>query len=347
MISPITGKEMQVRSEIAPLSFRKENFDVFYQFYECETSGIRFTDDALDKINITQVHNSYRAKYGIPFPDEIRQIRQRYGISANKMSEILGLGANSYRLYETGDVPSVAIGRLILSIKQPEEFIKQVSASSHIISKREADKLITNANLIINEWDKNKKKLFGISFHNNFAGELTGYKTLDLDKVSGIISYFNTVHAISLCKTKLNKLLFYTDFNAYQVYGYSMSGLSYQAIQYGPVPFRYDRLYLKLCESEKITIREKEYGDGIYGDDIRSNEKFDSFDFQDIDIEILEFVANKYGFLQTKIIVDRSHKETAWIENHEDSSLINYRYAFCLNEKISPKVIRELDKDLS
>lgn len=53
------------------------------------------------------------------------------------MSEILGLGANAYRLYEAGEMPTVANGRLILSVREPEEFIKQARASSHFLGERE------------------------------------------------------------------------------------------------------------------------------------------------------------------------------------------------------------------
>ncbi|WP_425443439.1 hypothetical protein [Sphingobacterium gobiense] len=39
------------------------------------------------------------------------------------MSEVLGLGVNTYRLYESGEMPTVANGRLILSVRDPEELL--------------------------------------------------------------------------------------------------------------------------------------------------------------------------------------------------------------------------------
>lgn len=58
------------------------------------------------------------------------------------MSEILGLGSNAYRLYESGEIPSVSIGRLILSIKEPEEFRRQIEFSSHLLKDIEKLKLL-------------------------------------------------------------------------------------------------------------------------------------------------------------------------------------------------------------
>ncbi|MBO9573728.1 MAG: hypothetical protein J7497_16195, partial [Chitinophagaceae bacterium] len=130
MRSPITGKEMKLVKEPSRLPFRKEEFSIVYHYYLCEETKEQFTDDELDNINIIQVHNQYREKYGIPFPEEIKAIREKYQISASKMAEVLGFGPNTYRLYEAGEIPSVSNGRLILSINQPEEFIRQVEASN-------------------------------------------------------------------------------------------------------------------------------------------------------------------------------------------------------------------------
>src|SRR5690606_30649265 len=154
MNSPITGKPMKLIREADTLTFRKETFNIVYHYYLCEDSGERFTDDRLDALNITQATNQYREKYGIPFPEEIRQIREQYGVSASKMSEILGLGVNTYRLYESGEMPTVANGRLILSVRGPEEFIKQVEASTHFLNEREVIKFIEKAEALIAKREK-------------------------------------------------------------------------------------------------------------------------------------------------------------------------------------------------
>lgn len=39
------------------------------------------------------------------------------------MSEILGFGENQYRLYENGDMPSEANGKVLMSIMNPEIFL--------------------------------------------------------------------------------------------------------------------------------------------------------------------------------------------------------------------------------
>lgn len=324
MKSPVTGKEMQVRNEVTSLVFRKEEFEVVTHYYECKDSGERFSDDRLDELSIVQVHNQYREKYGIPFPDEIRRIREGYGVSASKMSEILGLGANSYRLYEAGEVPSVAIGRLIMSIRNPATFIQQVTASAHFLSDKEIKKLTEAA--------ETRNTQFIIE--KIFPSKLNGYRQPDFAKIAGIIAFFQVLRKITLFKTKLNKLLFYADFNAYQLTGYSITGLEYRAIQFGPVPSHFQKMYVNLSEQGQISIDEQYFGNGAYGDEINTNTTFDQTLFSQEELKVLEFVAKRYGKLSTDDIVKLSHEETAWCDNAEQKALINYRYAFELNEGI-------------
>ena len=100
MKSAFTGQEMILENENRILNFRKEEFNIVYQFYRCEETGEQFTSTELDEVNMIQLYNQYRDKHNLPFPEEIKEARLKYGLSAAKMSEILGFGINSYRQYE-------------------------------------------------------------------------------------------------------------------------------------------------------------------------------------------------------------------------------------------------------
>lgn len=91
MKSPFTGGNVALQQENSELMFRKEKFQYVHLYYQCEDTKERFTTTEIDELNLSQVYNQYRVKYGIPFPDEIKRIRQMYELSASKMSEILGL----------------------------------------------------------------------------------------------------------------------------------------------------------------------------------------------------------------------------------------------------------------
>ena len=142
MQSPFTGGHATLRHELSELTFRKEKFQYVHQFYECDETKERFTTTALDEVNVGQVYNQYRAKYGIPFPDEIKRIRQRYGLPASKMSQILGFGDNQYRLYENGDMPSEANGKILMSIQNPHIFESFVTNARNQFEEDEFAKIL-------------------------------------------------------------------------------------------------------------------------------------------------------------------------------------------------------------
>jgi uncharacterized phage-associated protein len=247
------------------------------------------------------------------------------------MSDILGFGTNSYRLYESGEIPSVANGRLILAIRQPEDFIKQVEASSNILSPKETQTLITHANRLTEVfkervWDSMfLKHLFLHELPNQFSG----YRKPNLKKLANVIAYF-CEHMESVYKTKLNKLLFYTDFGYYKRTAYSMTGLTYRAIPLGPVPAKFEDLFNKLCEEELISItQELINGTDNYGDLVKSIVQFDESLFNPDEQKVLEDVTLKFKDCYAKQMVNLSHKEKAWEENKESKSLISYqKYAF-------------------
>ncbi|MFW0717791.1 type II toxin-antitoxin system antitoxin SocA domain-containing protein [Pedobacter sp. N23S346] len=331
MKSPFSQKTMPVKHKEFNFTFRKEQFTIRYHYYYCSQTDEEFTDDRLDEINISQVYNQYREKYGVPFPEEISAIREKYNVSASRMSEILGLGANTYRLYESGEMPSVANGRLILSIDKPETFIEQVEASAHFLSEKEQQKLISHSRKIKEEEVKNfwdhmfEEKIFP----DHKPSKYNGYKIPDMEKISEVISYFGK-KGIELYKTKLNKLLFYADFLSYKRTAYSITGITYKAIPYGPVPSEYDKLFIKLCDDGKIDIETIQFKDGNFGEKIKAVQNND-VTLSDTEQEILSEVVKFFQNSNTKQIVDISHSEPAWKENESDRSAINYqKYAFDL-----------------
>lgn len=335
MRSPITGKKMKLIREADILSFRKEAFNIIYHYYLCEDSGERFTDDQLDSLHMTQVTNQYRERYGIPFPEDIQYIRKQYEVSAKKMSEILGLGTNTYRLYESGEMPTVANGRLILSVREPEEFVRQLQASKPILSDRDYTKLMNQAQALIAARHPDPSCLDRkIVLREDPPSAFNGYRRFSLSRTAQVIAYLGQ-HIDGLYKTKLNKLLFYADFVAYQQQGRSITGLQYRAIPYGPVPSEYERLFLRLQDEEKLTVEEREGHDDQYLEVYQSMVAFDASGLSTDELQALDKVVRMFGSKKTSELVRISHEEQAWKDNEQDRKLIDYqRYGFGVGELV-------------
>ena len=129
---------MTLEWEWREMEFRKETWRVMFPYYKCADTGEQFTTTDSDGVWLAQVRNQYCRKYGIPYMDEIVAVRERYGLSAVKMSAILGFGPNQWRKYEQEEVPNVSNGRMIRSIMRAMTSFRRfcaVSRHSRIKSK--------------------------------------------------------------------------------------------------------------------------------------------------------------------------------------------------------------------
>ncbi|MCH5226029.1 MAG: type II toxin-antitoxin system MqsA family antitoxin [Muribaculaceae bacterium] len=122
MDSPFCDGKATLIEKKTIIPYRKENFEITRKIYRCDQTGIEFSTEAQDEEAVNQIYNAYRKKHGIPSPSEIKSLREKYGLSASKMSLILGFGINQYHNYETGEVPSLSNAKLILAAMNPEFF---------------------------------------------------------------------------------------------------------------------------------------------------------------------------------------------------------------------------------
>lgn len=331
MKSPITGKEMELIKESKSINFRKKRFDIVFHYYNCKDSGEQFTTTALDEVNINQVYNQYRDKFNIPFPDEITRIRQKYGLSAAKMSEVLGFGVNSYRQYEAGEMPSVANAKLIQMVDEPKTFIEMVELCA-TLEKKTKTKLIQKAQLLAEE---KKRNIFNLNFKeylmgNHLADIYSGYRNPDFEKFTEMVVFFS--NKLSPFKTKMNKLLFYADFLMFKQSCFSISGVRYKAINMGPVPNNFQSIFEYLANNDDIDICTTVFPNG-YGEQFqaRGDREFNAGLFSESELQTLEKVASVFKETSTREIIELSHLEEAWKQNAETKSEISYQYAFELN----------------
>jgi len=333
MKSPITGKEMKLTKERRSMDFRKETFEVIFHYYKCEDSGEQFTTTSLDEVNINQVYNQYRNKFNILFPDEIIRIREKYGLSAVKISEILGFGVNTYRLYEAGEMPSVANAKLIQMADDPKKFMDMVELCGTLDDKAK-NKYLQKGQFLA---DEKKRNIFNLNFKeyllgNRLADIYSGYRNPNFEKFTEMVVYFSD--KLSPFKTKMNKLLFYADFLMFKQSCFSISGVRYKAIDMGPVPNNFQSIFEYLANKDEIVIYTTEFPNGYTGEQFkaRKDRKFNAELFTENELKTLEKVATVFKETSTNGIIEISHLEEAWKKNSKDQSVISYEYAFELNQ---------------
>ncbi|MCR5827776.1 MAG: hypothetical protein K6G53_05110 [Bacteroidales bacterium] len=127
--SPITGGLLELRTEPSTVEYRGETIYYEKSFYHCVDSKLEFTDEELEAANLKLIYDSYCRRHKIPLAEELKEIRESYGLPSTAMSLILGLGENQYGLYEDGVVPTPSIGRLLNLVREPGFMIEQLVAS--------------------------------------------------------------------------------------------------------------------------------------------------------------------------------------------------------------------------
>lgn len=303
--------------------------DELLEAYQVHYANGLPNDEHLDKINQMLASNAYRVKHRIPFPEELKSIRHQYGLSANAMSLILGLGINQYRLFENGELPSVSVGRLLSLIKEPERFF-DFAKESDLLEPSEIRELAARVREM--ETQRQNHRYIGELTINKLAVEKAQTsQPVDAFRLFGMMAFFAS-EVDSLYKTALNKLLFYADFLHFKKTGKSISGWPYVAIDFGPVPNNFQALFGLASSFRYINIELVPVGKGQGELILPYKQGFENALFDHEEIGTLKQVAQTFGKLTVGQLVDQSHKEKAWKENRDKKGYINYpEYAFGIN----------------
>lgn len=323
MISPFTGGNATLKYEKREMEYRKETYSYIAQYYEDDATHDCFTTEVMDEANIAQVWNQYRVAHSIPFVDEIVSLRRRYGLSASKMSVILGFGPNQYRQYEEGYIPSETNGKAIMVCQDPQTFEMYVRNSRLQLGEKEYAKILARVEAAKNEPKNIREKLV---YGENGRGLTTGFAPQALERLHQMLVFF-----INRCgdvfNTKMNKLLFYSDFYNYQQHAQAISGLAYKAIQYGPVPVHWDRVYSLFDDINQEIVA---FNDGIAGTKLVTASVADLLAFTERERQTLERIAEHFKDASSADISRMSHKEDAWLLHIGKTDLISFDSAFGL-----------------
>ena len=308
------------------VSYRGEEYPCIITLFQDENNGETFTTTKSDTVWFNQVTNQYRAKYGIPYTDEIVALRERYGVSAAKMSAILGFGINQYRLYEMGEVPSESNGKMIRSAMNPRVFLDLVNNSRHHLTDREFTKISARVEEIIKQapaWHEERaavKRLF-----LTHRGEKNGFAPQSTTRLKNLLLYIIGQMG-DVFQTKMNKVLFYIDFLSYRERGMAISGLAYNAIEFGPVPQRWDRVYSAFDEiiPQPKVVREQE------SLALSAVVEADMSCFTEQEQAVIDSVCTKMKKMSAHDISELSHKELAWQRHLHQAETIPYTEAFSI-----------------
>ena len=324
--SPYSGKPMRVVYEPDIWEMRGERYPYVHIAFRDEETGEQFTTTESDMVCYDQVANQYREKHGIPYTDEIVALRERYGVSATKMSQILGFGTNQYRLYEMGEVPSESNGKMIRSAMNPSVFLDLVKSSRNQLTQRDLDKISTRVEEVI-EASKGRRdeQWEAMWLFQTGRSQANGFAPQSLERLRNLLLYVLAQMGETF-QTKMNKVLFYIDFLSYRERGMAISGLAYQAMEFGPVPQRWDRVYSAFDEvDQQVRLLQGQECLALLPGGVADMRCFTA-----AEKAVIDRVCEKMKSMTSRAASQMSHDEPAWKDFVGKPGTIPYSEAFSL-----------------
>lgn len=317
--SPFTGGKATEVYSLDKMEFRGEEFHVHSRYYKCEDTGQTFSDSEQDNSTLNDLYAQYRIKHGIPFPDEIKAIRQRFNMNHSQIGKLLGFGVNQWAKYESGQVPSESNGRLIAALRSKSVALSLIKDLRVLYSDDEYEKVY---NLIMSSRDADSTASANTILYEGTVRSIeNGFGEFNHRKVEEMVKYLS---GNGIYPTKLNKKMFYADFLHFKRHGISISGLRYQAIHYGPVPVHYNTIYDHipglLCKTEFIGNHECTL--------LKSEIEADCSVFNAKELSTLQEINEKLSPISTSEIIELSHREEAWLLHYPDMDIIPYSDAY-------------------
>ncbi len=290
----------------------------------CDECGEELFDEELDEQTLTKAYMRYREIHKFLSPDEIREIREMYGLSQRGFSRILGWGDKTIYRYENGSLQDRAHDTLLTMLKNPDN-MKTIVIEKEVIDKeKNKEKLLS----IIDELTKNRSKTIKRDMIINAFPDKesieNGYKTFDYDKYCSMIQFF-AGKSQQMPKVKLMKLMFYSDFLSYKEKGVSISGCRYAHMKLGPVPEKHDFLFGMMEESGFSYFDIQQFENGQEMHQIVINQPIISTLTSD-ELQSLDCVQNYFSSFGSKDIRDYSHEENGY-KDTQMGDFIPYSYA--------------------
>lgn len=301
-----------------------ESIEVESRVLVCSECGEELFCEELDNATLVHVYNEYRRRHKLLFPEEIKNIREQYGLSQRSFAKLLNWGDKTICRYENGSIQDRAHNSLLLFLRAPENMRTFLTENEVALDEKQKEKLLERVSqLEKNSVQRIEQRFFELYFSKDPC-EDNGYKAFDYEKTCAMILFFaNKNH--KLLKTKLMKLLFYSDMIFYKENGISISGLKYAHLPYGPVPDHFDML-LEIMASDHFAHIEIDAVNGYESHQIVPENSFPEGVLSTEEINILERINTKFADFGSSEISNYSHKEKGYISTKK-GEIISYAFA--------------------
>lgn len=322
----VCGREVETkiitRKEV--LNVCGEDIEVNALVMVCAECGEELFNEELDSATLINAYNEYRRRHKLLLPEEIRRIREQYGLSQRSFAKLLNWGDKTIRRYENGAVQDRAHNSLLLFLREPENMRTYLTENEVTLDEKQISRLLETVEKLEQDTDFRVGRRYFDLFFSRVPCEENGFKGFDYEKLCAMVLFFAHKSA-GLLKTKLMKLLNYSDMIFYKENGLSISGLKYAHLPYGPVPDNFDMILGKMAADHIAHI--EVFYDGSY----ENHQVIPECDvpegaLSDKEIEVLNRIYEKFKNFGSAEISNYSHREKGYNAT-KTGQIISYAYA--------------------
>lgn len=199
------------------------------------------------------------------------------------------------------------------------------------------DEFISKDFKIVNEIDEKAEQ--GIQKVN----ERISIPTLQINKFKNVLLYIleRCAGKPNVGETVLNKLLYFSDFNYYEMYEEHLTGAKYRKLPFGPVPQKLDSILNQMIEEGQLQRVKTEYH-GYPQTRYLPLKKADLTGFKASEKEVIDRVIDQMSDWSASYISDYSHKDLPW-EVTDEGKELSYELVFYRELPYSVRVYDEAE----
>lgn len=314
-----------IKKELGVFRFRGRDIELERRIAFCDHCGSLIDVEQLEIETMADVARIYSEKYGMTSL-EIRKVRQQFKLGVRPFAKLLNIGSASVTRYESGSIPQASHLELYKRLhQQPHAILEFFNRNKNSLTSRELKMVETSLHAWTNAEQsfQTDEQIIEAIYKAHEATDLTGYSEFSLEKFIHMILYFTSNGVL---KTKLMKLLWYSDFLYFKRQTVSITGTTYVKYPYGPVPKNHDIVFAHLQHMNVIEVDERTNDEGWTKMMIKASEPFDSTIFSDDELETMQEIATYFRDYGSRHISEYAHHEKGWLET-EEKKPISYRYA--------------------
>jgi transcriptional regulator with XRE-family HTH domain len=152
--------------------------------------------------------------------------------------------------------------------------------------------------------------------------------TLQVDKFKNVLLYIleKCAGKPNVGETVLYKLLYFSDFNYYELYEEHLTGAKYRKLPFGPVPQNLDTIIHQMIDENQLQRIKTEYY-GLTQTRYLPLMKANLTELKASEKEIIDKVIEQMSDWSAATISNYSHKDMPWLASKEGEE-INYELAF-------------------